>query len=686
MIEEMNKSRDPYSLRVAIVMMIIIVMVIIVMVRLAAIQLFDSEGLRGYAGSQGMRSEEILPERGLILDRNGKILANNVIEYNIGARYIDLLEPENCYAALAKAFDKTPEYYRSQFKKESSFYMLETNVRPEIVAELRRNKGCHGLNYDKKMSRIYPYQDAAGQLLGFLSADGSAQTGIEKYYDTLLKGEKGFQMIQRDKRGDIITLQNTKTKEAVPGGDVKLTIDVEYQIILEEELAKAVERSKGKSGMAVIMDPNSGEVLAMANYPAFNPNKLRSSTDESRRNKVIADQFEPGSVYKFIPLTAALENHILSPESRIFCENGQWRVHDRTIHDTKEHEWLTVEEVLVYSSNIGAGKIAEQVGDQTIYDISRKFGFGEPTAIGLWGESAGLLKTPDKWSSVGFTQLAMGQGVTVTLMQMMAAYSAIANGGTLLKPYLVSETYDEKNKLKAEFGRSPVRKVISEETAAVMRGFMEEVVNKGTAPKAKIEGYHVAGKTGTAQKVEDGKYSNSKYYASFIGFFPSDEPVLVCGVVIDEPAFGLHHGGTASAPAVKNTFTRIINTSDFNKHYPAIKKIEIEDEAIADQKPTQRSKPVLSILHSDKAEKTNDKPVERPKTIPEPQQPQSAQGDFDIIMPDVTGLHVLNAANKLKKIGLNVEYNSDRGKVKYQIPSAGSYLKKGALCRLEVKS
>jgi cell division protein FtsI (penicillin-binding protein 3) len=664
MIEEMNKSRDPYSLRVAIVMMIIIVMVIIVMVRLAAIQLFDSEGLRGYAGSQGMRSEEILPERGLILDRNGKILANNVIEYNIGARYIDLLEPENCYAALAKAFDKTPEYYRSQFKKESSFYMLETNVRPEIVAELRRNKGCHGLNYDKKMSRIYPYQDAAGQLLGFLSADGSAQTGIEKYYDTLLKGEKGFQMIQRDKRGDIITLQNTKTKEAVPGGDVKLTIDVEYQIILEEELAKAVERSKGKSGMAVIMDPNSGEVLAMANYPAFNPNKLRSSTDESRRNKVIADQFEPGSVYKFIPLTAALENHILSPESRIFCENGQWRVHDRTIHDTKEHEWLTVEEVLVYSSNIGAGKIAEQVGDQTIYDISRKFGFGEPTAIGLWGESAGLLKTPDKWSSVGFTQLAMGQGVTVTLMQMMAAYSAIANGGTLLKPYLVSETYDEKNKLKDEFGRSPVRKVISEETAAVMRGFMEEVVNKGTAPKAKIEGYHVAGKTGTAQKVEDGKYSNSKYYASFIGFFPSDEPVLVCGVVIDEPAFGLHHGGTASAPAVKNTFTRIINTPDFNKHYPAIKKIEIKDEAIAEQKPTQRSKPVLSIL----------------------QQPQSAQGDFDIIMPDVTGLHVLNAANKLKKIGLNVEYNSDRGKVKYQIPAAGSYLKKGALCRLEVKS
>ena len=693
MIEEMKTSRDPYSLRVAVVMMIILIFVAVVMVRLAAIQLFDSEGLKGYSGSQGMRSEEILPERGLILDRNGRILANNVIQYNIGARYIDLLQPENCYAALAKAFDKTPEYYRSKFKKESSFYMLETEVRPEIVAELRRNKDCHGLSYDKKMSRIYPYQDAAGQLIGFLSNDGSAQAGLEKYYDKHLIGEKGFQMIQRDKRGEIITLQNTKTKEAVPGGNVQLTIDIEYQIILEEELARAVEKSSGKSGMAVIMDPKTGEVLAMANYPAFNPNLLRSSTDESRRNRVIADQFEPGSIYKFMPLAAAFENNILTPSSQVYCEKGSWKVHDRVIGDTHPHEWLSVEEVLIYSSNIGAGKIAEQVGNKTLYDLSRKFGFGEPTAVGLWGETAGLLRTPDKWSSVGHTQISMGQGLTVSMIQMMAAYSAIANGGTLLKPYLVSQTFNSKGKIEEQFGSSPVRQAISTQTSRTLRRIMEEVVNEGTATRAKITGYHMAGKTGTAQKAEDGKYSDRKYYASFIGFFPSDDPVLLCGVAIDEPAMGMHHGGTCAAPAVKNTFTRIINTPDFFKNYPAIKKIEIKDEPLAAVTEQKRSNPVLSILNSNNKAKTE------PDTRPEVKEEDTSKKteimesvktgdpeDYDIIMPDVTGLHVLNAESKLRKIGLEVESNSDRGRVRYQIPPAGSFLKSGELCRLEVGS
>jgi len=708
----MNTSRDPYSLRVAVVMMIILAIVSVVMVRLAAIQLFDSEGLKGYAGSQGMRSEEILPERGHILDRNDKILANNVIEYNIGARYIDLLEPENCYAALAKAFDKTPEYYRSKFKKESSFYMIETQVRPEIVAKLRNNKACHGLSYDKKMSRIYPYGEAAGQLIGFLSGDGSAQTGLEKYYDKHLKGEKGYQMIQRDKRGEIITLQNSSTKKAIPGGNVKLTINVEYQVILEEELEKAVTKSSGKSGMAVIMDPKTGEVLALANYPAFNPNKIRTSSDESRRNRVISDQFEPGSIYKFMPLAAAFENNILSPTSQVYCENGKWKVHDRVIGDTHPYEWLSVEEVLIHSSNIGAGKIAEQVGNQTLYDLSRKFGFGEPTAVGLWGETAGVLRTPDKWSSVGHTQISMGQGLTVSLMQMMAAYSAIANGGTLLKPYLVSETYNEKGKIEESFDTSPVRQVISAQTSETLRHIMEGVVTDGTAKRARIKGYHVAGKTGTAQKAEDGKYSDRKYYSSFIGFFPSDDPVLLCGVVIDEPAMGMHHGGTCAAPVVKETFTRIINTPDFFRNYPAIKKIEIKDEPITNAE-RKRSTPLLSILNSsdrssNKIEdkpSTKDKPAQRSFSEVEIKEEDSSTkdkvnkatknniddktgnpDDYDIVMPDVTGLHVLNAERKLKKIGLNVEYNSDRGRVRYQIPAAGSFLHKGELCRLEVGS
>ena len=394
--EQKTTRRDPYSLRVAVITAIVLVFLVIVLIRLASIQLFDAESLQGVADLQGMRSEEILPERGLILDRNGQILANNIIEYSIGARYVDLIQPENTFNALAKAFDKTPAYYREQFKRPTAFYILESGVRPEIVDRLQSDRSCHGLKYDKKMSRIYPHQEAGGQVIGFLWDDGTGQSGIEQYYDSILQGEKGSQLIQRDKRGDVITYENVRTKAAVRGGNVRLTLDIAYQVILEEELADAVKKSKSASGMGMIMDPHTGEILAIANYPSFNPNHIRNSSPEIRRNRVIADQFEPGSIFKIIPVTAALDNNIYTPTSQIFCENGRWKVMDREISDTKPHEWLSVEEVMVYSSNIGAGKIAYQVGNRVLYETARKFGFGEASAVGLWGEAPGSLRTPDK--------------------------------------------------------------------------------------------------------------------------------------------------------------------------------------------------------------------------------------------------------------------------------------------------
>ncbi len=678
MIEELKKNRDPYPLRAGVISAVILMFLLVVIVKLAAIQLFDSEKLRGYADSQGMRSEIILPERGLILVRNKKILANNIIEYTIGARYIDLLEPENAFRSLAKAFDKTPAYYRDQFKKESNFYILETDVRPETAEKLQADKSCHGLKYDKKTSRIYPYKDAAGQVVGFLWDDGSGQAGIEKYYESVLSGKKGTRMIQRDKRGAVISAyESTKTQAAIPGGNVQLTINIDYQIILEEELEKTVKRSKGKAGMGLMMDPNTGEVLAMANYPSFDPNRIRNSTSEIRRNRVIADQFEPGSVFKFIPASAAFENNIFTPTSRIFCENGDWQVKDRIIHDTKPHEWLTVEEIITLSSNIGAGKIAQQVGNRAIYETARKFGFGEATAVGLWGESGGLLKTPDKWSGVGFTQLAMGHGVTASLIQIVNAYAAIANGGTLLKPYVVSTAYNEKGKVIEKAAVYPVRRVISKETAKTLQNILEEVVNSGTGTAAHITGYHVAGKTGTAQKVIDGKYSNSKYYASFVGFFPANSPVLVCGIVVDEPAYGLHHGSTSAAPAVKEVFSRIINTRDFNTIYKALPKPE--PEPVTENHSS--SGLLLSMLH--RSQKTPDFSENNVETV-SVAEPVLNKERYDVIMPDVLGMHILNAERTLKEIGLTVNRKSKRGKVLHQYPPPGTYLKENAICRLEV--
>jgi cell division protein FtsI (penicillin-binding protein 3) len=680
MIEYSHKSESMYSKRAWTVTAIIVGIALIIVIRLAGIQLLDSKDLKKLSESQGLRSEDLLPERGLILDRHNNILANNVIEYKIGARYVDLLKPESCFATLAKIFGESPAYYRDKFKKQSSYYTLETNVSPEIVQALRTNKDCHGLNYDKIMSRFYPYQDAAGQLIGFVNAEGEGQSGIEQYYDKNLKGQQGTQMIQRDKRGNIITLQNHNTHPAIPGGNIQTTIDVEYQIILEEELEKAVKENNALSGMAVLMDPRTGEVLAMTNYPFFNPNDLRNSTATIRKNRVIADQFEPGSIFKFLPISAALENSIFSPTSKIFCENGKWKVKDRYVHDTKEHEWLTVKDIMVVSSNIGAGKIAQKVGSKTIYDYARNFGFGEPTAIGLWGESDGTLKSPEKWSSVWYSQVGMGHGVSVSMMQMMCAYSAIANGGILMKPYVVSNVYNEKEKITNSFNASPVRRIISKETSEILRNIMEAVVDSGTAQQAQIKGYHVAGKTGTAQKVIDGKYSNSKYIASFIGFFPANNPVLVCGIVLDEPEFYKHHGGTAAAPAVKNTFSRIINTPKFNQYYPSVSK---ELNAITQSHTTSRSNTTLSILHSQVSDNKEKTYIGEPKEKDKTNNLEDIE-EYDIIMPDLVGMHVLNAEKILTDFGLSVIKGSNRGKVISQIPSPGSFLMLGDTCKLEV--
>lgn len=682
MIEFNNKSQEKYSSRAWGVTGIILIVAFIVISRLVAIQLFDSQGLKDYSQSQGFRSEEILPERGLIVDRNGNILADNIIEYTIGARFVDLLKPESCYAYLAEIFGRTSAYYREKFKKEKSFYILESNVTPELVAKIKENSDCHGLKYDKIMSRFYPYQDAAGQVLGFINDRGEGQSGIEQYYDETLKGQAGQVLIQRDKRGNIITSQNLHTKEAVSGGKIQLTLDVEYQIILEEELAETVTKNKAKGGMGVIMDPRSGEVLAMANYPLFDPNKLKYSTVTARKNHVIMDQFEPGSIFKFLPIAAALEKNIFTPSSRIFCENGNWKVGKYTIHDTKEHEWLTLNEIMVYSSNIGAGKIGQKLGDQTLYDYARKFGFGEATAIGLAGESDGLLTNPSTWSGVAYSQIPMGQGLAVTLMQMMSAYSTIANGGILLKPYLVSETFDNKNKVLTTSKISPIRRVLDKEVAAQLRTMLEAVVDSGTATGAYIKGYHVAGKTGTAQKVYEGKYSNQKYYASFMGFFPAENPVLVCGIVVDEPQFGHHYGATAAVPAVKNCFSRIINTPNFNSLYPQITK----PAKTIDYKETTNKKPYeftsLSILN--KSEKKNhNKIIGHSKRDDEKEEINPS--DYDVIMPKLIGMHILRAEQKLRDFGLKIEMNSSRGRVISQYPAAGTYLKLGETCKLEAK-
>lgn len=659
-----------YSGRVAAVVFIIVVFSVIIIVRLAAIQLFDVYDLRKKAGNQGMLTETVLPERGLILDRNNKILATNVITYDLGTRFIDLQTPEQTFSRLAEVFGTSKNTYYAKTGKKNNFIYLEKNVSPSLVDSLKSSELCHGIKFERKMTRIYPYKTNAAQLLGFLDYQHKGASGVEWAFDNILSGTPGKRLVKKDQRGNVISYENGIKEAAIDGGDVKLTLNIEYQCLLEDELKNAVTKNQAKNGMGIIMNPRTGEILAMANYPSFDPNNVGNSKTENRRNRAIADQFEPGSIFKIVPIAAALDKGIISTNSKIFCEDGAYKVKDRIIHDSEPHQWLSVEEVLILSSNIGTAKIVEQSGNRSIYDICRAFGFGQKTQLGFREETGGSLRPLDEWSGVDFSQIGMGQGITSTLLQMSCAYSTIANGGILLKPFVLKESYDKRHRLTDKGETTLLRRVIKKETSDELKTILEKVVTQGTGKSAFIDGYHIAGKTGTAQKADRGGYSNSKYYASFMGFFPADDPILVCGIAINEPVKGRHYGAVASAPAVKNVFRGIINTPGF------------EDILKADHSHISGLRPVsLSMISSDQPK---DRTQLTPEKIPV-KRTDPPMENTSIVMPDMVNFPIRYAKYKLENLGLKVETDAENGVVTSQDPLPGTYINTETLCKIMVK-
>lgn len=659
-----------YSGRVAAVVLIVVIFSVIIIIRLAAIQLFDVYDLRKKAGNQGMLMETVLPERGLILDRNNKILATNVITYDLGTRFIDLQTPDKTFSELAKVFGTSKAGYYAKTDKKNNFTYLEKNVSPTMADSLKNSGLCHGIKFERKMTRIYPYKTNAAQLLGFMDYEHEGASGVEWAFNSVLSGTAGKRLVKKDQRGNVISFENGIKEAAIDGGDVKLTLNIEYQCLLEDELKNAVIGNQAKNGMGIIMNPRTGEILAMANYPSFDPNNIKNSKTANLRNRALADQFEPGSIYKIVPIAAALDKGIISTSSKVFCENGAWKVEDRVIHDSEPHQWLSVEEVLIHSSNIGTAKIVEQSGNRSIYDISRAFGFGQKTQIGFREEANGSLRPLNEWSGVDFSQIGMGQGITSTLLQMTCAYSTIANGGILLKPFILKESYDNRHRSIDKGETTLVRRVIKKETANKLRSILEKVVTQGTGKNAFIDGYHIAGKTGTAQKAENGSYSNSKYYASFMGFFPADDPILVCGIAINEPIKGRHYGAVASAPAVRNVFRGIINTPGF------------EEILKADHSHISGVRPVsLSMISS---EQSNDhSQMAEAKSIIK--KTESNLDGMSIIMPDMTDFPIRYAKYKLENLGLQVETNAENGVVNSQDPLPGTYINSETLCKIMVK-
>jgi cell division protein FtsI (penicillin-binding protein 3) len=519
-------------------------------IKLAFIQVFDANFLAGKADKQHNRIVELLPLRGGIYDRNMRSLAINVAAYSLFANPRSMSEEQKAAAAQAAAriIGGSPEAYARQMEKEKYFVWLARKIPGDKYEALKAEK-VKGIGFVKESRRFHPNGDLAAHVMGFSNVDNIGLQGVELEYDKYLRGSKGKAQFLRDaKMRDLMIEKDFVAPK--DGSSVVLTIDETIQFIAEKALDKAFIKHRAASASIIVMNPKTGEILAFANRPTFNPDKPDASPMENRTNRAVAFVYEPGSVFKIVTASAGLETKAFTEEDKIFCENGSYRVANKILHDHDPLGLLSYRQVVIHSSNIGIAKIAQRLGPDKVYEYARKFRFGMKTGIGMIGEVNGLLKPPSRWSKTSIGAIPMGQEVTVTPIQLVAAIAAIANDGKYMKPYYVRAIKDPNGGMIQEFQPKEEAQVIHPDTARRMKSILQGVVDEGTAMAAKMKDVVAAGKTGTAQKVVDGTYSHTQFVASFIGFAPVDDPKLAIVVTVDTPHNG-YYGGLVAAPVFK---------------------------------------------------------------------------------------------------------------------------------------
>ena len=520
------------------------------------------------------------PKRGTIYDRQRHELALSLELGSVFAHPRQIQDKEKAAVELARALGVDRKEILAQIEKDRSFVWLQRRIPPNIAAKVSQLQ-IQGVGTTAEASRFYPCNEVAGHVVGFVGTDFQGLEGIEKTYDHLLRGPERQLVQMRDALKRPFAIDRVLTTEQKPH-DLILTIDKDIQYKAQQTLKEAVIDSRAVSGNIVCVDPDTGAILAMAVYPEFNPNAFSSHRPEDWRNRTITDWFEPGSTAKTFLLAAALEEGIVTPYTTIDCEEGSYAIGRRVIHDTHEHDILTAAEVVVQSSNIGAAKIGQRLGYETYYRYLQAFGFEKTTGIELAGERSGFLRPPDRARPIDQATAYFGQGLTLTTLQLAMAMASIANGGTLMRPYIVQAVEDPMGTPVFTASPRPVQRAISERTARTMVSILEGVTQEGgTATKAAIPGFHVGGKTGTAQKVDpNGKgYARGKYVASFIGFVPSDNPRLVMAVVLDEPRKSIY-GGVVAAPVFRDVAHAALNLLRIPPQIRwAEKEIEIVHEA-----------------------------------------------------------------------------------------------------------
>jgi cell division protein FtsI (penicillin-binding protein 3) len=514
------------------------------------LQVRDAERLRAMAEEQYLREVELPPRRGRILDRNGAELASTADVDSIYCNPRRLSDVREASRQLARALDLDRRDLEKKLSQKRFFAWLKRKVTPDEAAAVKA-LALPGVAFVREPRRFYPNRGLAATVMGLAGSDGRGLDGVELAFDKQLAGTTSSVVGIRDALGRDIALDGAPDGPTGAGSDVVLTIDRYLTFVAERAIADGQARTRAKDVVTIVMNPATGEILAMASVPSFDANDPGDAVTNGARNRAITDVYEPGSTMKTFTIASALDAGVIRADSTFDCLMGKMMVGKYSIHDTHPHGVLTAAEVFKFSSNIGATKIARRLGREGLADGLERFGFGRPTGVGLPGERAGVVRPVDKWGDIGFANVAFGQGLTVTPLQMITGVSAIAAGGTYHAPRIVSRVVQSDGTVDAP-AVAPDRTVMGEAAARTMLGIMRGVTEKGgTATQAAIDGYAVGGKTGTAQKVSNGHYDPDKWVSSFVGVVPIEAPRLAIIVVVDEPQGG-HLGGAVAAPIFKD--------------------------------------------------------------------------------------------------------------------------------------
>lgn len=648
------ESKKWLKFRIGIILIVFLVFFIALISRAFQLQVLSGKKLKTLAQRQHTTVLQLPPERGVIYDRNGEKLAVSIMANSVCADPSKIADPVRASGQVAEILNLDSQAVFKKISTPKSFCWLARKISPEQAVSVE-NADIEGIFLVKEPKRFYPNGELAAHLLGFVGMDAGGLEGLESKYDESLKGKPEKLAWARDAKGKKLFLHveknEIKKNESV---NLVLTIDNRIQYLVETHLKDAVLSKGAKGGLAIVMDPKTGEILAMANEMGFNPNNVDGLTPEKWRNRAITDFFDPGSTFKPFLVAGALEEKIIKESDKFFCENGNYKIANRVIHEAnkKRHGVLTVPDILKYSSNIGAAKIAQKMGKEKFYDYIERFGFGAKTGIDLPGESAGLVRPVKNWVPVDTAMIGFGQGVSVTAIQLIAAVSAIANNGVLMKPYVVRGFADKDNRLIKLYTPTVVRKVISSDVAKRLTNMLTEVVGApdGTGKNARIVNVAVAGKTGTSQKFDftRGVYSSEKVRTSFMGFFPADNPQVAILVILDEPQRD-KWGGVAAAPVFKNIGEQILNCFKTNiRETPVFEKDTNKVQLVSAQQ---------TLI------------------------PQNAAGEDESTMPDFSGLTIREAMKKAKAESIELKISGNGWAVR-QYPQAHAMFGDERVCNV----